>query len=119
MKEFDFVIDCHKPIPMPDFDYNGFWQAFTFAELQCDRECKDGDNSPIVELFQIAIKKYVADADNFARLSTTLNHKCWYWNDQANFDRSALYGYMWERVHSFALEHYKGKMLDTYLKITD
>lgn len=116
MKEFDFVIDCHVPTPMAGFDYQGFWQAFTFAELQC---FKTDSNKPIVDLFKKSMVDYVDDADKFARLSTTLNHKCWYWNDNADFEKSSLYACLWEKVHSFALDNYKDEMLDTYLEITD
>lgn len=115
MEKIDFVIDCHVPTPMTEFDYQGFWQAFTLAELQC----KEKNNQPIIELFKNVMIDYVTDADKFARLSTTLNHKCWYWHDNNNFEWSILYANMWEKVHNFALNNYEGEMLKNYLKITD
>lgn len=89
---------------------NTFWQDFTIADVF-------GGNA-IKRTYDFAFKDFSDDAEMFAKFTIVLNHKGWQWAEQ-NIEISKFYFKLWEQAHGYALRHFKGDDISTYLQITD
>ena len=88
---------------------NTFWQDFSIADAF--------DNKAIQDTYD-RCQGWKTDATMWAKLSMVLNHKSWQWAE-TDETRSKLYVKLWLEAYDYALSHFKGDDIITYLQITD
>ena len=88
---------------------NTFWKDFSIADCF--------GNKAIQETYDNC-QGFKSDATMWAKFSIVLNHKGWQWAE-TDETRAKLYIKLWEQADLYAMEHFKGDDISTYLRITD
>ena len=102
--------------PMADFlgkkMVSTWWQDYTCAE-------RISGKAGVQDTFNRAWKYWKNDKIYTTELSLVLNWKCWEWYEKGNKEMSKLYQTLWEKLHNYVLDNWKGEDLSWYLKEID
>lgn len=88
---------------------NTFWQDFSIADMFGELAIQDTYDR---------CQEWKSDATMWAKFCIVLNHKSWQWAE-TDETRSNLYVKLWLEAHNYALRHFKGDNILTYLRIVD
>lgn len=87
-----------------------FWNDFTIADAFGLKAIKD--------TFNRAFREWKNDRVYMTELVVVLNHKIWHHYYSGREDYAKLYDELWRKADNYALDHFKGKDMDFFYKVT-
>ena len=87
-----------------------FWDDFSIAEAYGEKA--------IIDTYDRAFKEWKSDVEYLTELVLVLNHKIWAYY-QTNVQLGELYNTLWDKTHTWCLDHLKGDDLTYYWQTKD